>query len=67
MAISCEPSDLAVLAECTPCVTATDDALIYLLCAWANGGAAPEEQGFLENSQGGFILLSDGGKIIVQT
>lgn len=67
MAISCEPSDLSALAECTPCVPATDDVLIYLLCAWANGGADPETQGFLENSEGGYILLSDGGKIIVQT
>ena len=65
--MACTPAEVMELAKCSTCVPSSDDALIYAMCAWANGGADPVDQGFLENSEGGFILLSDGGNIIVQT
>lgn len=66
MPVSCELSDLSELVKCTACVPATDDVLIYSLCAWVNGGADPAYQGFLLESEGGYINLSDGGRIIIQ-
>ena len=66
--MDCTPEAVIPLAQCTRCLDGMqDEVMIYLLCAWANGGADPADQGFLLNSQGGYILLSDGGKIIVQT
>lgn len=71
MAISCDPHDLAVAARCYCFDNALSDAVaIYLLCAWANEGQDPAKQGYLiqdEADGGGFILLNDGGRIIVQT
>ena len=64
--MACTPAEVMELAKCSACVPDADAALIYAMCAWANGGADPEEQGFLLNSEGGFILLSDGDQIIVQ-
>ena len=69
MALNCEPGALMELAKCFQCLPDPDAAGIYLLCSWANGGADPSDQGFLlqsEGSGGGFILLSDGGRIIIQ-
>lgn len=40
---------------------------IYLACAWANGGMAPEEQGFLLEDEGGYFLFDDGGRVMIQT
>lgn len=66
--ISCTPTDLANAAKCLPCLPSevSDAVEIYLLCAWANGGAAPQDQGYLLTDDGGFILLNDGSKILIQ-
>lgn len=66
--MNCTPSELMEAAKCIiGCPNQAQESMsIYSLCAWANGGADPEYQGFLLNSEGGYINLSDGGRIIIQ-
>lgn len=65
--MNCEPSALMASAACFQCMgSVADDVAIYLLCAWANGGAAPDQQGYLLKDDGSYILTDGGDRILIQ-
>lgn len=69
--MSCDPDEVAVDSRCLCSDSRTlDRMIIVLLCTWANGGTPPSGHGFLRQDTedgGGFIILDDGGKIIINT
>lgn len=60
----CDPATLIAAARCWRCIPAgaQKEAQIAALCAFA-GGTFPA--GFLLQSEGGYVVLDDGGRIVI--
>ena len=64
--ISCDPNDLLEASKCFQCIPHARASMLRLAltCVWA-GGTLPEDVEYLLQSEGDYIVLDDGGKIII--